>query len=183
MKTFLLSRAAAGAALLLAFSAGSAIAQRAVSTRPVSSPGGVARTPQSPASVPSSSGTGGTMPAPSAAAPSSGSSRPSNGGTVRDTVLVPVAVIGASPAVNNGNYVATGGGYVVQGPPPLQMENAGIQPYPAMTWVPGRWEWNGGSYFWRSGEWVYIPAGFTQWVPGKWDHNSYGWFWINGYWK
>jgi len=85
--------------------------------------------------------------------------------------------------VYNGNYVATGGGYVLQGPPAPVLESRSMQPYPAMAWVPGRYEWNGSQYFWRQGEWVYIPAGYTQYVPGKWDYNTNGWFWINGYWR
>lgn len=164
--------------------AGTAHAQRAVSTRPTPAAGGVARTPASPPSVPSTSGQSGTMPAPStppASTPPSQPSTPPSGNPGRDTVRVPV-VVGTLPYVNNGNYVATGGGYVINAPPPLQMESPGMMPYPAMSWVPGRWEWNGGSYFWRAGEWVYLPPGYTQWIAGKWDHNQYGWFWINGYW-
>ena len=172
-----------GALVALALAVAEAARAQAVSRAPVPPPRGVSQMPPPPPPSTRPPTPSSTQPPP---APSAAPAPPPSGGTpdtTRIPVLVPVTGAQYFPVYYNSNFQPIPGGYIQQAPPGVQLESVGIAPYPGMVWVPGHQEWNGSQYTWRSGEWVYLPGGYTAFVPGKWQSNQYGWYWVNGYWR
>ena len=168
----------------LALAAAESARGQAISRAPVPPPRGVSRLPPDPPPPPPPPSNIHPPTAPPAT-PSAPVGRPDTTRPRPDTipVLVPVGGSLYYPIYYNSNFQPIPGGYIQQPPPGVQLESPGISPYPGMAWIPGHQEWNGSQYTWRSGQWVYLPAGYTQFVPGKWQNNQYGWYWVNGYWR
>jgi hypothetical protein len=73
--------------------------------------------------------------------------------------------------------------YVRLAPPAPYGETMIASPGHGYVWVPGRWEWDTGSYVWIGGAWMLPPPGYGVWEPGRWQHDYHGWFWIRGRWR
>jgi hypothetical protein len=65
-------------------------------------------------------------------------------------------------------------------PPPVRVENVGSRA--GYIWAPGHWEWNGRSYAWVSGSYIFDrrPA---KWSPDHWEQEGAQWHYIPGHWE
>ena len=69
-------------------------------------------------------------------------------------------------------------------PPVPRYEVIITRPGPAHVWVPGYWNWSGGTYVWVGGSWQLPPRPHAHWVPGHYRHfRRGGWEWIPGHWR
>jgi len=75
------------------------------------------------------------------------------------------------------------GMYVQTGPPLPPAEVIAVQPGPEYLWVPGYYDYAGGSYVWVSGRWAVPPHGYHAWVPARWVHEDKGWRFEKGHWR
>ena len=72
--------------------------------------------------------------------------------------------------------------YVKTPPPAARHEARPSKPFANAFWIPGHWEWRGGSYVWKSGYWV-KPVKGKKWVAGHWRKTGSGYVWVNGNWR
>lgn len=70
-------------------------------------------------------------------------------------------------------------------PPAPRVEVITPQPGPSYVWVPGYWNWDGGTrtYVWRSGQWIVPENPSMVWVPGQWITRSGSYVWVDGHWQ
>jgi hypothetical protein len=70
------------------------------------------------------------------------------------------------------------------GPPaPIVEGPYGVAPGPDFIWVPGFYDWDGGSWAWRHGGWRRRPHPRDQWVPPRWEHQRNGYRRTGGGWQ
>jgi hypothetical protein len=50
------------------------------------------------------------------------------------------------------------------------------------VYVPGYWNWSGGTRVWVGGAWAYPPYAGWAWVAPHWAWNGYAWVWETGHW-
>jgi hypothetical protein len=65
-------------------------------------------------------------------------------------------------------------------PPPPRTE-----PVPARegyVWAPGYWQWNGRSYSWVSGNYIFERRG-AHWVADRWEQVGPHWQHVHGHWE
>jgi hypothetical protein len=65
-------------------------------------------------------------------------------------------------------------------PPPTRIEN--VPPRQGFIWAPGHWEWNGHSYAWLSGNYIYEQR-YAKWIPDHWEQVGSKWRHIAGRWE
>ena len=75
-------------------------------------------------------------------------------------------------------------GYVVASGPPLPPgEIIVAAPSPSYMWVPGYYEYTGGTYIWIQGSYQMPPRGRTKYVQGEWVKTPKGYKHRKGHWK
>jgi hypothetical protein len=74
-----------------------------------------------------------------------------------------------------------GTAYVVDEPPPPQVEVKPPNPGGRAVWIDGHWAHSHGRYHWVQGHWVMEPKG--AWVAGHWAKRPRGYVWVAGHWK
>ncbi len=87
-----------------------------------------------------------------------------------------------------GLLLGCGGGYyyagVNYGPPaPLVDAPYGIAPGPDYIWTPGYYDYFGGSWAWRHGEWRRRPHPEDQWIAPRWEHRGNHYAYHEGGWQ
>ena len=97
--------------------------------------------------------------------------------------LAALAFSGLSIGATGCGPDAAYGAYVETGPPPPPSEVVIVQPGPDYVWVPGYYNWYGGSYVWVRGTWTVPPSGYRTWVPARWVRVDKGWRLEKGHWK
>jgi hypothetical protein len=65
-------------------------------------------------------------------------------------------------------------------PPPARAEN--VAPRAGYIWAPGHWDWNGHSYAWVSGSYVFDRRPAT-WAPDHWEQSGAQWQYVPGHWE
>ena len=69
------------------------------------------------------------------------------------------------------------------GPPPPPDETV-VAPGPGYVWVPGDYQWNGVTWVWVGGRWLYPPWPGAVWVHGYWYRGPWGgWRHAPGRWR
>jgi hypothetical protein len=74
------------------------------------------------------------------------------------------------------------GVYIGHPPPPLRYEVRPALPGPGYVWADGYWNWEGGRYAWRRGEWRRPPFAGAYWEHPHYDHYDRGWAFHEGHW-
>jgi hypothetical protein len=75
-------------------------------------------------------------------------------------------------------------GYIVATAPPSPPDEVIIiAPSPRHVWVPGYYEYRGGTYIWIQGSYKIPPRGKKQYVQGQWMKTPKGYKRGKGHWK
>ena len=68
-------------------------------------------------------------------------------------------------------------------PPPRTELVPAPPPSPVLlVWRPGHYDWTGGGYVWRPGEWVNLAGHGTSWRDGYWQRIGTSFVWTPGHW-
>jgi hypothetical protein len=71
---------------------------------------------------------------------------------------------------------------VTQAPPAPQAENVPARPGSDYVWVAGYWSWRNNRYEWVAGHWAIPPRAGATWVPPRWDPEGGSYRFYEGYW-
>jgi len=71
---------------------------------------------------------------------------------------------------------------VTQAPPAAQQEVPPPRPSSDYIWVGGYWTWIDSRYEWTSGHWEVPPRRGATWVPPRWEQEGGSFRFYNGYW-
>jgi len=71
---------------------------------------------------------------------------------------------------------------VTQAPPALQQEVVSARPSSDHVWVGGYWTWRNSRYEWVSGHWTVPPRSGASWVPPRWEPEGGSYRFYEGYW-
>jgi hypothetical protein len=77
----------------------------------------------------------------------------------------------------------SGAVFVSYGPPTPPPVVIPVAPGPRYILVPGHWSWDGARYVWIGAVWLLPPYPAASWIPGRWRHHHRGWYWVPGHWK
>ena len=80
-------------------------------------------------------------------------------------------------------FTACTGYFVATGPPMPPDEVIVVAPSPRYVWVPGYYEYRGGTYIWIQGSYKIPPRGKTRYVQGDWHKTPKGYKRGKGHWK
>ena len=74
-------------------------------------------------------------------------------------------------------------GYLIATGPPMPRTEIIVQP-PSVyhVWVPGYYDYRGGTYIWIQGHYQLPPKG-KKYVPGQWQKTNHGYKHQRGHWK
>jgi hypothetical protein len=64
-------------------------------------------------------------------------------------------------------------------PPPARVEN--VPPKAGYIWAAGHWEWNGHSWAWITGSYIFERRG-QHWTPDRWEESGSQWHFVEGRW-
>ena len=99
--------------------------------------------------------------------------------TVR-SLIVAIALGGASGSLLGACVVETRGAVVVDSPPPRPRRHVvGVRP--GFVWVEGFWANIGGRWRWRDGHWERERSGYVY-VQGRWVNRAGRWHWVEPRW-
>jgi len=51
------------------------------------------------------------------------------------------------------------------------------------VWRKGYWDYDGQSFSWVSGYYIYRPDPTAAWTPDRWEQRTFGWAFVPGYWQ
>lgn len=71
---------------------------------------------------------------------------------------------------------------VTQAPPSPQQEVVSARPGSDYVWVGGYWTWRNNRYEWVAGHWVVPPRSGATWVPPRWEQEGGAYRFYEGYW-
>jgi hypothetical protein len=97
--------------------------------------------------------------------------------TLKYLVAIVVLFVGAQVLTSCSGYI------VATGPPPPPNEVIVVAPSPRYVWVPGYYEYRGGTYIWIQGSYRIPPRGKTTYVQGNWNKTPKGYKRGRGHWK
>jgi len=89
-----------------------------------------------------------------------------------------VAIIGGAQLLT-----ACSGYIVASGPPPMIDEVVLVAPSPQYVWMPGYYEYSGGSYVFVNGSYRLPPRGRTSYTQGTWRNTPKGYKREKGHWN
>jgi hypothetical protein len=92
-------------------------------------------------------------------------------------VIVGLLLIGSQLVTSCSGY------FIATGPPDPPDEVIIVAPSPHYVWVPGYYEYRGGSYIWIKGSYRLPPRGRTTYVQGNWNKTPKGYKRGRGHWK
>lgn len=72
---------------------------------------------------------------------------------------------------------------VTQAPPALQQEVVTAQPTRDHVWVAGYWTWRNNRYEWVAGHWQVPPRSGSTWIPPRWEPEGGAYRYYEGYWQ
>jgi hypothetical protein len=72
---------------------------------------------------------------------------------------------------------------VTQAPPALQQEMVTAQPTRDHVWVAGYWTWRNNRYEWVAGHWQVPPRSGSTWIPPRWEPEGGAYRYYEGYWQ
>lgn len=71
---------------------------------------------------------------------------------------------------------------VTQAPPAPQQEIVSARPSGDHVWVGGYWTWRNNRYEWVAGHWAVPPRSGATWVPPRWEQEGGAYRFYEGYW-
>jgi hypothetical protein len=71
---------------------------------------------------------------------------------------------------------------VTQAPPAPQQEVVTARPSSDYVWVGGYWTWRNNRYEWVAGHWAIPPRSGATWIPPRWEPEGGSYRFYEGYW-
>lgn len=71
---------------------------------------------------------------------------------------------------------------VTQAPPTVQSEVVPARPTSNHVWVGGYWTWRNSRYEWVPGNWTVPPRANATWIPPRWEQEGGAYRYYEGYW-
>lgn len=50
-------------------------------------------------------------------------------------------------------------------------------------WRDGFWDYDGTTFYWVPGYYMYRPDPTAAWTPDRWEQRAFGWAFVPGYWQ
>jgi hypothetical protein len=72
---------------------------------------------------------------------------------------------------------------VTQAPPAAQQEVVTARPSSDHVWVGGYWTWRNSRYEWVPGNWVVPPRSGATWIPPRWETEGGAYRFYEGRWE
>ena len=72
---------------------------------------------------------------------------------------------------------------VMQAPPAAQQEVVPARPSSDHVWVGGYWSWRNSRYEWVAGHWTVPPRSGVTWIPPRWEPEGGAYRFYEGYWE
>lgn len=95
----------------------------------------------------------------------------------------PVMAQGQAPAVYSSVPGQPNTIVVTQAPPAPQTEMVTARPSSDHVWVGGYWTWRNNRYEWIPGHWVIPPRSGATWVPPRWEAEGGAYRFYEGRWE
>ena len=89
----------------------------------------------------------------------------------------PVVYSTPAPASTQSTIVVT------QAPPAAQQEVVTARPSSTHVWVGGYWTWRNNRYEWVPGNWVVPPRASATWIPPRWEAEGGAYRFYEGRWE
>ncbi|HEV2703498.1 MAG TPA: DUF4124 domain-containing protein [Steroidobacteraceae bacterium] len=102
--------------------------------------------------------------------------------TYSDQPATPAATVLSEPIRDRNEYADVAEMTATTAPPELPTRDQPPCPDDGDIWTPGYWSWDGATYFWQPGAWVYPPQVGVFWTPGYWEYTGRVFVFHRGYW-
>jgi len=90
----------------------------------------------------------------------------------------PVVYTTPAPAAGSQSTIV-----VTQAPPAVQQEVVSARPSSDHVWVGGYWTWRNNRYEWVRGSWVIPPRSGVTWIPPRWEAEGGAYRFYEGRWE
>ncbi|MFA6279933.1 MAG: hypothetical protein WC612_03960 [Bdellovibrionales bacterium] len=67
-------------------------------------------------------------------------------------------------------------------PSPIEVRPEMLNPM-QQVWRSGYWSYDGFTFSWVEGSYIFKPNPTAAWTPDRWEHRTFGWAFIPGYWQ
>lgn len=98
---------------------------------------------------------------------------------VATATATPAPTVYTAPAATSGTNMIV----VTQTPPAPQQEVVSARPSADHVWVGGYWTWRSNRYEWVAGHWVVPPQPGVTWIPPRWEPEGGAYRFYEGYWE